>query len=79
VVDNEAFVTLIRVAQKDAGIRKQLQAILAQPAFHRKSLLNTFITDMRFRSAPAEFVAAITCLLDDEVAEKVHEMINKEE
>lgn len=40
VGDNDAFVTLIQVAKEDADIRKQLQAILAQPPFHRKSMLN---------------------------------------
>ena len=77
VGDNDAFVTLIQVAKEDADIRKQLQAILAQPPFHRKSMLNMLISQMKLKSAPPEFIAAIASLLDDEVATKAMEVINE--
>ena len=38
VGDNAAFVTLMRVAQEDADVRKTLMAILGQSPFHRKFL-----------------------------------------
>ena len=77
VGDNDAFVTLIQVAQEDADIRKQLQTILAHPPFHRKSMLNMLISQMKLKSAPPEFIAAIASLLDDEVATKAMEVINE--
>ena len=76
VGDNEVFVTLIRVAQEDADVRRTLIGILKQPPFHRKSMLNTLIQTMKAQRAPAEFVAAIAALLDDEVAQKAAEVIN---
>jgi len=75
VADNEAFIALIRVAQEDKEIRAQLQSILQQPLFHRKSLLNTMIQNMTLKGAPKEFISAIGCLLDDTVAEKTQELI----
>ena len=75
LADNDVFVTLIRVAQEDADMRRILMGILQQPPFHRRSMLNNAIQTMNLRGAPANFVAAVTALLDDEVAEKAAEMI----
>ncbi len=77
VGDNESFVTLIRVAREDDAVRKTLQAILAQPAFHRKSMLHMLISDMQRKSASQGFILAISCLLDDDVAAKAKEAIHE--
>ncbi|MEW6265866.1 MAG: hypothetical protein AB1641_22570 [Thermodesulfobacteriota bacterium] len=77
VGDHEAFINLVQVAGEDEEIRKRLTAILEQEPFHRKSLLNTWINDMKMRQAPADFVAAIAMLLDDQVAEKLMEVLRK--
>ncbi len=71
VAENKAFVTLVRVAQEDPEIRTQLQGILSLDAFHRKSALNTFLEQLRYKGAPEVFVSAIAALLDDGVADKV--------
>lgn len=75
VGDNDAFVTLVRVAQDDPEIRATLVGILRQPPFHRKSLLNSLIQDMRAQGAPASLISALGELLDDAVAEKVTDAI----
>jgi hypothetical protein len=75
VADNDAFVTLIRVGQDDPEIHQTLVPILRQPPFHRKSLLNTLLQDMRAQGAPKNLISAIAELLDDAVAEKVAEAI----
>lgn len=77
VSEHEAFVSLIRTAQQDPAIRSRLRAILDQPPFHRKSLLNTMVAEMRLQSAPADFVRAIACLLDDDVAQKARELLDE--
>ncbi len=77
VGDNDAFVTLVRVAQDDSETRTMLTAILRQPPFHRKSLVNTLIQDMRAQGAPRNLISAITELLDDAVAKKVADAIVK--
>jgi len=73
--ENDVFVTLIRVAQEDADVRRTLMGLLQQPSFHRRSLLNTLIDAMKLQGAPADFVAAVAALLDDRVAEKAAQMI----
>lgn len=75
VGDNDAFVTLVRVAQDDPEIRQTLVVLLGQPPFHRKSLLNTLLQDMRAQGAPKYLTSAMAELLDDDVAEKVAEEI----
>ena len=75
VGDNEIFVTLIRVAQEDPDVKKTLSGILGQPPFHRKSLLNTLIEEMKLKGAPVDFVSAIRALLDDDVAQKAKELM----
>jgi hypothetical protein len=77
VADNDVFVTLLLLAKEDKEIRNQLAAILAQPPFHRKSLLNSLISEMKMNSAPAEDVNAIACLLDDAVATKTQELLGQ--
>jgi hypothetical protein len=75
--DNEAFVTLMRVAQEDPAVKRTLTAILAMDAFQRKSMLNTLIQDMKLKGAARDFVSAIETLLDDDVAERAVEVIAK--
>ena len=75
VCDSDAFVTLMRVAQEDADVRKTLAGILGQPSFHRQSLLNGLVTEMKLKGAPADFISAVSALLDDAVADRAREMI----
>ncbi len=77
VAEHEAFVSLIRTAQQDPAIRSRLRAILDQPPFHLKSLLNTMVAEMQLQSAPADFVRAIACLLNDDVAQKARELLDE--
>ena len=76
IADNDVFVTLLRVAREDADVRRTLTWLLRLPPFHRKSMLNTLIHKMKLQQAPADFVAAIEALLDDNVAQKAGETIN---
>lgn len=70
ITDNETFVTLLRVAQEDAKVGNILRAILNQPSFQRRSMLNALLHDMRIEAADPAFIAAIEYLLNDDVAEK---------
>jgi hypothetical protein len=71
----EPLVTLIRVAQEDVEIKRQLLAILSQNKFNRESILNSYIEELRLKHAPQKFISAIACLLDDDVAEKALEIL----
>jgi hypothetical protein len=78
IAENEDFITLIRVAQEDSEIKSQLSSILALDSFNRKSALNTFLEELRFRQAPKEFISAMATLLDEEVAEQVLKILTAE-
>jgi hypothetical protein len=74
-VDNETFVSLMRVAQEDPNIRRVIVGILTQSPFNRQSMLNTLIAEMKLKSAPVDFIQAIASLLDDDVANKVPRLL----
>lgn len=73
--EKEPLITLIRVAQEDVEIKMQLLTILSQNKFHRESILNSYLEELRLKQAPQEFISALACLLDDDVAEKALEIL----
>jgi len=75
VGDNEAFVTLVAAAREDRELLRTLSTILSLPTFQRHSLLNSMIQEMVLRSEEADLVAAVSALLDDDVAAKAAELI----
>ena len=77
IVDNDAFVVLMATALEDQELCTSLIAILRQPAFQRRSALNTFLHEMRLKGAPKSFQAAIACLLDEEVAARCLEILSQ--
>ncbi|MCK4797651.1 MAG: hypothetical protein KAT05_09730 [Spirochaetes bacterium] len=77
ITENEAFITLIEIAKEDKKIKNMLLPILRLDHFNRKSVLNTYISKMKLKNAPKNFTEAISYLLDDEIANKVLEIIEK--
>ncbi len=71
VGDNATFVILVEAAREDRALASELVAILKLPPFHRKSLLNSLVQEMTLRSEQPGLIAAVSSLLDDEVAAKV--------
>ena len=72
---DEPFVTLIQVAQESPEISDTLLAILEKPEFHRESLINTLIEEMRFKGAPPALVSAMAELRNPEIAQKALELL----
>lgn len=70
LADNEDFINLMQVAQNDEQLGRTLRTLLSQTAMQRKSLLNTWIYEMRLKKAPKALIEAVSCLLDDEIAAK---------
>lgn len=68
--DDDTFIRLIQIARQDPEIRRKILGILQMDSFNRKSALNTFIQQMQIKGAPRDFVSAVACFLDDQVAEK---------
>ena len=78
VGDNETFVRLMQVAREDSKIGSALSKILSANRPDRQMILKFFLVEMRDRKAPADFITAMSCLLDDKVADKALEYIKQQ-
>lgn len=76
--DDETFVRLIQIARDDPEIREKILGFLRLDSFNRQSALNTFIQQMKLKGAPREFVSAVACFLDDQVAENALAILSKD-
>lgn len=72
---NDALVSLIAVAREDEKIGEALLAVLRQESFQRQSMLNTWIAQLNLEGAPAAFVGALACLLDDGTADRARTLL----
>ena len=77
VKDNETFITLIRVAQGDPDIRRQLITILSLDKSQREPVLHTFLDELKLKQKPHDFVAAVACLLGENVTEATLSLLRK--
>lgn len=78
VAENEAFIYMILAAQDDKTMRDRILALARLDSFHRKSLINSLITDMRMQGKKGILLAsAIECLKDDDIALKTIEILIK--
>ena len=68
--NDDDFVTLLSVAQDSPQIRVQLLSILRHTPFQRKSLINTWLEDLKIAGAPPELQNALSALLDEAVADR---------
>ena len=73
----EPFITLIQVAKESSDIRNTLVGILQKDEFHRVSMINTLMEEMRYKGAPDAFITAMASLLDHRVAEKALELLKE--
>ena len=68
--NDDNFVTLLSVAHDSPQIRVQLLSILRHTPFQRKSLINTWLEDLKLAGAPRELQNALSALLDEDVADR---------
>jgi hypothetical protein len=73
--ENEAFITLMRVASEDDSIREKLVGVLSLDPKNRKSFLSLIIHDMKIGGAPEDFVNAIRCFMNDSAADKALKLL----
>ena len=71
----DSFITMLLVACEDATINSTLQKLLAQPDHTRRAVVLELTERLRGNAAAPELIEAITCLLDDAVAEKAYQVI----
>lgn len=75
IADDETFIRLIQVAQKEPEIRNRLKSVLTQNDFNRKSLINTWIEELKLQNAPSDFITALSYFLDDSVAHSALDLL----
>ncbi|MFC1876385.1 hypothetical protein ACFL2E_03825 [Thermodesulfobacteriota bacterium] len=73
----EPFITLIQVAKETPDIRNTLLSILQEDEFHRSSMINTLMEEMRYKGAPDSLITAMAGLLDHRVAQKAQELLKE--
>ena len=52
IVDHEKFIDLMRVASEEPDVRGKLNSILKLDSFNRRSILNTWLDDLKLQGAP---------------------------
>ena len=75
IADDETFIRLIQVAQEEPKIGDRLKSILSQDDFNRRSLINTWIEELKLQKAPSDFIKALSYFLDESVAGSALELL----
>lgn len=73
----DTFVTMLRAACDDEIVYGRLERVLSMADEERRAVIRSWVNDMLIAEAPRDFIQAIACLLDDQVAEKAYEVIFK--
>ena len=71
----ETFITMLQTACEDQEVYERLERLLSMPDARRRAVVHAWVSDMLIADAPRDFVQAIACLLDNQVAEKAYEVI----
>jgi hypothetical protein len=72
---DEVFVNLLRASREDEKIKKFLNVVVDLDDFERKSLINSFISEMALKGAPSEFIQAIAALRDRDLIREVRQWL----
>lgn len=75
--DVQGFINLMLVACEDSTVNSTLQELLSLPNDTRKAAVYKLVERLRASAALPDLIDAITCLLDDDVAEKAYQAIYK--
>lgn len=66
---------MLRAACEDKTMNATLENLLSQPDKKRKIMVLMLVKDLTNKNAPLELIEAISCLVDDAIAEKTDEVI----
>ena len=75
----EPLKRLIQVMRKDPVINAEVMKILKLDPYQRRFVLNNWLEQLRLRNASENLLSALSCLFDDNIAEKVLTLINEVE
>jgi hypothetical protein len=73
----DSFITMLLVACENERINERLETLLSLPDLKRQAEINEWVKDLIVAQAPRDFVSAVACLVDNQVAEKAYEVIYK--
>lgn len=74
--ENEAFVAFFQVALEDEDIRAQVLSVLALNGAERSVWLAKWRDDLEKENAPPAIIEVVESLQDDQLADKLLEMLN---
>ena len=75
VSEIDGFISMLRAACEDKYMNDTLERLLSQPDKKRKQIVLKLVEDLSHKQAPSTLIEAISCLVDDEIAEKAYEVI----
>lgn len=75
-VQSDSFIQLIEIMRDDPEINERVIDLLNSESYQRRIVLNNWLEQLRRTKAPENLRQALSCLLDDQVAEKVLKLIN---
>ncbi|HXM83192.1 MAG TPA: hypothetical protein VN929_14860 [Burkholderiales bacterium] len=73
----DSFITMLLAACENRMVYERLENLLSMSDDTRQAVVHSWVTDLLIAEAPLDFVQAIACLLDNQVAEKAYEVIFK--
>ncbi len=71
------FTQLLQVIREDSAINKKLLQLLKLDSYQRRNVLNRWLEHLRLIGAAENLLRSLSCLFDDEVAEKTLSQLNK--
>ncbi len=72
VAEIESFIGMLGAACENPAINERLSKLLEMPDERRQAVVHAWVSDLIIAKAPAHFIQAIACLMDDEVAETAY-------
>ena len=75
VSEVSGFIDMLHAACDDPYMNETLERLLSLTDKKRKNVILLLIEDMQQKGAPDSLIEAISCLVDDAVAEKAYEVI----
>lgn len=75
VSEIDGFISMLGAACEDKYMNETLQRLLSQPDSKRKQTVLRLVERLSNEGAPHTLIEALSCLMDDAVAEKAYTVI----
>ncbi len=75
---SEPFTNLLQVIAEEQEIKTRVVQLLKLDPFRRRLLLNKWLEQLRHKGAANKLMNTLSCLFDNDIAEKTLSFINKQ-